>query len=118
MADMPSVGQIADQGDPKNPSMAIAQKLSVACAGLYYAFDAVTGGNEVADRYSFGFMRMASDLTGKLSNNNNIDHDYMNTISRYANLYSDILLTKGITNLIKEDDYLCKSMAKTAKLLD
>ena len=114
MADLPSVGQIADQGDPDNPTMAIAQKLSIACAGLYYAFDAIAGGDEVADRYSFGFMTWAGELTDKLSNNSNIDRDYMNIISRYADVYTDTIMTKGVTDLIKEDAHLCKLMAKQA----
>ena len=111
MAGLPSVGQILDKGDPDNPSMVLAQEVFIACSGLYYALDAITGGHEVANMYSFGFMKEAGELTEKLYNNNNIDRDYMNTISRYADVYTDTIMTKGVTDLIKEDAHICKLMA-------
>ena len=114
MADLPSVGQILDKGDPDNPSMVLAQEVFIACSGLYYALDAITGGHEVANRYSFGFMKEAGELTEKLYNNNNIDRDYMNTISSYSTAYTDFIIANGITQSIKEDDHLCKLMAKQA----
>ena len=56
-------------------------------------------------------MKEAGELTEKLYNNNNIDRDYMNTISRYSSAYTDFMMTKGITESIKEDEHLCKLMA-------
>ena len=111
LADLPTVGQILDKGDPDNPNLVLVQEVFIACAGLYYALDGITGGHEVADRYSFGFMKEAGELTEKLYNNNNIDRDYMNTISRYSSAYTDFMMTKGITESIKEDEHLCKLMA-------
>ena len=38
MADLPSVGQILDKGDPDNPSMVLAQEVFIACSGLLLCF--------------------------------------------------------------------------------